>query len=129
MISLDQVVAQISNKFFINIVLNLKIPINQNYDCDFLVTNDQAANILNKFRNHPSIVMVKTKKKFEKCFSFGEVTWDDLLYKKNNLGNTKASQQSDIPTKILKQNSDYFAGYFCVEISTSVFQNQCSHQI
>ena len=129
MISLDQVVAQISNKFFINIVLNLKIPINHNYDCDFLVTNDQAANTLNKFRNHPSIVMVKTKKKFEKCFSFGEVTWDGLLYKKNNLGNTKASQQSDIPTKILKQNSDYFAGYFCVEISTNVFQNQCSHQI
>ena len=31
----------------------------------------------------------------------------------------KASQQSDIPTKFLKRNSDYFAGYFCGDI------NQC----
>ena len=30
-----------------------------------------------------------------------------------------ASQQSDIPTKILKQNSHYFADYFCGNI------NQC----
>ena len=33
--------------------------------------------------------------------------------KKKNLDTSKPSQQSDIPTKILKQNSDYFAGYVC----------------
>ena len=36
----DQVVAEVFNKFFINIVPNLKIPTNHNYDTDFLVTND-----------------------------------------------------------------------------------------
>ena len=46
------------NKFFINIVPNLKIPTNHNYDTDFLVINDQVADALNKFRNHPSIVMI-----------------------------------------------------------------------
>ena len=30
--------------------------------------------------------------------------------KPNNLDTVKASQQSYIPTKILKQKSDYFAG-------------------
>ena len=79
MISEDQAVARVSNKFFINIVLNLKIPTNHDYDTDFLVTNGQAANALNKFRNHPSIVMIKNKRKFDKCFSFGLVTYDDLL--------------------------------------------------
>ena len=39
--------------------------------------------------------------------------------KTNNLDTIKASQQSDIPTMILKENSDYFAGYFCGNI------NQC----
>ena len=37
----------------------------------------------------------------------------------NTLNTANASQQSDIPTKILKQNSDYFAEYFYENI------NQC----
>ena len=39
--------------------------------------------------------------------------------KTNNLDTTKASQQTDVPTKILKQNSEYFTGYLCGNI------NQC----
>ena len=54
MISEDEAVAEVFNKFFINIVPNLKISLNHNYDTDFIVTNDQVTNALNKFRNHPS---------------------------------------------------------------------------
>ena len=39
--------------------------------------------------------------------------------KTNNLDTAKASQQPDVPNKILKQNSDYFERYFCGNI------NQC----
>ena len=110
--------AEVLNKFFIFLIPNLKKPTNHN-DTDFLVTNELVANALNTFRNHPSIIMIKNKRKTDKCFSFGPVTYDDILKKKHNLDTAKASQQSDIPTKILKQNSDYFAGYFCGNI------NQC----
>ena len=41
------------------------------------------------------------------------------IYQKKNLDTAEASQQPDIPTKILKQNSDYFSKYFCGNI------NQC----
>ena len=112
-------VAEVFHKFFINIVPNLKIATNHNYDTDFLVTNDQVINALNKCRNHPSIVMIKNKRKIDQCFSFGPVTYDDILKKKKNLDTAKTSQQSDIPIKIVKQNSDYFAGYFFGNI------NQC----
>ena len=92
MISADQVVAEVFNKFFINVVLNLKITINHNYDIDFLVTNDQVINALNKFRNDRSIIMIKNKRKTDQCFSFGSVTYDDILKKKtNNLDTAKAS--------------------------------------
>ena len=37
---------------------------------------------------------------------------DQVLKIANTLDTAKASQQSDIRTKILKQNSDYFAEYF-----------------
>ena len=117
MILEDQTVAELFNKFFVNIVLNLKIPTNHNYDTYFLVTNDQVANALNKFTNHPSIVMINNKRKTDQCFSVRPVAYDDIL--KKYLDTAKASQQSDIPTKILKQNSDYFRRYYCGNI------NQC----
>ena len=121
-ISEDQAVADVFNKFFFIILPNLT-PTNHNYDTDFLVTNDQVANALNKFRNHPSIIMIKNKRKTNQCFSFGPVTYDDILKKTNNLDTAKASQQSDIPTKILKQNSDYFAGYFYRNINQCILKS------
>ena len=56
--------------------------------------------------------MIKNKKKNDQSFSFGRITYDDFLKKVKALDISKASQQSDIPTKIWKQNSDYFAEYF-----------------
>ena len=64
--------------------------------------------------------MIKNQTKTNQCFSFGPVTYDDILKKTNNLDTAKASQQSDVPTKILKQNLDYFARYSCGNI------NQCT---
>ena len=81
-ISEDQEVVEVFNKFLIDIAPNLKIFPNHNYDTDFIVTNDQVKNALNKFRNHPSIVMIKSKRKIDQCFSFGPVTYDDILKKK-----------------------------------------------
>ena len=75
--------AEVFSRFFINIVPNLKIPTNHNDDTDFLVTNDEVANAVNKFRNHPSIIMIKNKRKTNQCFSFGPVTYDNILKKAN----------------------------------------------
>ena len=127
MLSEDQVVAESFNKIFINIAQKLKIPTTQNYNTAFIVTNDQVPNTLNKFRNNPSIVTIKNKRKIDQCFSFGPATYDDNLKKTNNLDNTKSCQQFNIPTKILKQDSDYFAECF-LKMSINVFQNQRSRQ-
>ena len=81
-ISEDQAVAEVFNKFFINIVSNLKISSDLNCDTEFIVTNDQVTNALNKFRNHPSIVMINSKRKIYQSFYFGPVTYD-YIYKKN----------------------------------------------
>ena len=108
----DQALAEVFNKFFINIVPNLKISTDHGYDNDFIATDDQVINAVNKFRNHSSIIMIKNKKVTDQSFSFGSVTYDDVLKIVNTLDTAKASQKSDIPTKILKQNSDYFAEYY-----------------
>ena len=95
----------------------MKISIDPGYDNDFIATDDLVANAVNKFGNHSSIIMMKNKKKNDQSFSFGPVTYDDVLKTVNTLDTAKASQQSDIPTKILKQNSDYFAEYFYENIN------------
>ena len=56
-------------------------------------------------------------------FFFGPVTYDDVLRKVNTLDTAKASQQSDIPTRILKQKSDYFAEYFYENINQCIFKS------
>ena len=45
------------NKFLINIVPNLKISTDLGYDNDFIATDDQVTNAVNKFRNHSSIMI------------------------------------------------------------------------
>ena len=62
-ISEDQDVAKVFNKFFVNFVPNLKISTDHGYNTGFSTTDDHVTNALNKFRNHPSIVMIKKKKK------------------------------------------------------------------
>ena len=53
----DQDVAEVFNKYFINIVLNLEISTYHDYDNDFMATDDKVANAVNKFGNHSSIIM------------------------------------------------------------------------
>ena len=59
----DQAVAEVFSKFFVNVFPNLKISTDHDYDNDFIATDDQVTNAVNKFRNDPSIIMIKNKKK------------------------------------------------------------------
>ena len=103
----------------------MKISTDHGSDNDFIATDDPVTNAVNKFKNHSSIIMIKKQEKNDQSFSFGPVTYDDILKIVNTLDTAKASKQSDIPTKILKQNSDYSAEYFYENIyqciSKSIF--------
>ena len=60
-------------------VLNLKKSTDDGYDTDLIATDDHVRNALNKFRNHPNIITMKNKKKNNQIFSFGPITYDDVL--------------------------------------------------
>ena len=97
----------------------MKISADYGYDNEFIASDDQVTNTFNKFKNNPSIIMMKNKKKKDGSFSFAPTTYDGVLKKVKTLDIAKAFLQSEIPTKILKLNSDYFAEYFYENI------NQC----
>ena len=56
--------------------------------------------------------MINSKIEQEIIFSFTTVQYDDVLKNSKNLNVSKASQQIDIPTRILLENSEYFSLYF-----------------
>ena len=60
----------------------METPFNRNNDTNFIVRNGQVVNALNKIRNHPSIVMIKNKRKIAQCFFLDPVTCDDILKNK-----------------------------------------------
>ena len=122
-------VAEIFNNFFVNIVPSLKIPNNHNCNMDFQKTDDPVLNVINKYRHHSSIVMINSKIETESIFSFATVQYEDVLRKTKNLNVSKASQQSDIPTKILINNSEYFSLYFHENTNYCLEQSLFPHDL
>ena len=80
----------------------MKISTDHGYDTDFIPTDNQVTNTLNKFRNHLCIVMIKIKKKNDQTFSFNFV---------------KVFPKSDILTN---KNSDYFGEYFYKNVTNCI---------
>ena len=63
-----------------------------------------------RYRNHPSIVVIKKFCNSKSHFSFKNVQMEEILKELNNLNINKATQNINIPTKVIKENSDIF-GY------------------
>ena len=106
-ISEDKAIAEVFNKFFINIVPNLKISVENDFDTNFLKSEDPGLNAISKYKNHPSVIIIKKTNRVR--FFFSPAQYDDILKNMKSLDTGKISKQTYIPTKILKQNSEYIA--------------------
>ena len=62
-----------------------------------------------KYQNHPSIKTILEKCNFS--FSFKTVSLTDIEKEMKSLNTNKAFHSSDILTKILKQNVDFFSPF------------------
>ena len=86
-------IAEIFNIYFTNIVSNLKIPLYQDTDFawgfDPFVGDDPITYILEKYKNHPSIIAIKNFCHENKTFNFETIKRDDVLKKKKFLGRSK----------------------------------------
>ena len=92
---------------FSNIVSNLNIEGYSN--CDPLANNirDPVLKCIVKYRNHPSILAIGEV--FQRPpFSFSKIQRDEVLSDILKLETSRASQDTHIPTKIVKENADIF---------------------
>ena len=118
--------AEVLNNFFSNIVKDLKIPEYENFDHSFENVEDPVLRAILKYKNHPSITVIKKKAK-NSVFSFYEVDKDKIKKEINRLNKNKASRKSDIPIKIIHDDVDIFADFIAESlkgaIKTSNFSN------
>ena len=123
--------AKVLNAFFSSIVRTIDIqqynvddPICENINGPFLMT--QA---ITKYRNHPSIVAIAKFCTSKSHFSFKNVQKEEILKELNSLNINKATNNTDIPTKITKENSDIFGDFIFSNlnccINTSLYPYHC----
>ena len=108
------------NEFFSNIVDDLEISKYSKYESFIDNVEDQTLGAILKYKNHPSIITTQNKFKNGDAFYFRELEKEEIQKQICNLNNNKASQHSDIPTKIIKSNSDIFSDFLCVSINSSI---------
>ena len=72
-----------------------------------------------KYRAHPSIIAIKENCNSSTPFNFSFVDKEDILKEIKNLTANKAIQNTDIPTKLIKENSDIFADFIVENLNDS----------
>ena len=119
----DFEIAQTFNKYFQNLVPNVDLKVPSNLLCQTPEHGNEVLAAIYKYQSHPNIKTILEKCNFS--FSFKTVSLTDIEKEMKSLNTNKASHSSDIPTKILKQNVDFFSpfilGYVNKSTSSSTF--------
>ena len=73
-----------------------------------------------KYKNHPSIIFIRRFRHQVSNFTFSCIDKNTVLKEIRGLSITKASQDTDLPVKILKEHADYFSEFICIQFNDSV---------
>ena len=120
LVKTDLETAEVLNNFFSNIVQNLDISRYSNDEPLVSNTNDATLKAILKYRNHPSIIAIQNKCKDKGSFNFIEVDQKQIVKKILKLDVNKASQNSHISIKVLKDNPDIFSNFLCNNFNNSM---------
>ena len=125
-ISRDDQIAKKFSEYFINIPI-LNMPSN-GYKCPDSSEQDPILKILDKYKNHPSIKLIKTKNNFQ-VFKFSQIDIEEVTKSFQSLDPKKAAQKDDIKTNLLKKNIDFFAKYTCDDINDSIRSSKFPNEL
>ena len=97
------------NNCFNSIVKKLDISIDQDLFNDASIFDDTIIAAVYKYKKYLSILKIKEKVKRHDLFSFYRVNPDKMLKILQNIDSKKATQQCDIPVRIIKENKFMFS--------------------
>ena len=103
-ISDDENIAKTFNNFFLNVAKNLNLKVDENLlNQNLGFIEDPVLRTIKSYKNHPSIKGIE-KNVERKSFSFSFATVTDIEQQLKNLNPKKAFEDTDIPTRIIKEN-------------------------
>ena len=107
----DQIIAETFNSYFANIVESLDIQGFVTYDYSYQPELDYITNIINKFKNHPSIMKIKENIVITERFNFEPVDESVIYDKIDSLDKRKPTTYNNIPARILVENKDIISPF------------------
>ena len=125
-ISRDDQIAKKFSEYFINIPI-LNMP-GYGYKCPDSSEQDPILKILDKYKNHPSIKLIKAKNNSQ-VFKFGQIDIEEVKKSFQSLDLKKAAQKDDIKTNLLKKNIDFSAKYTCNDINDSIRSSKLPNEL
>ena len=111
------------NEFFSNVVTNLNIPQFNQIDRTSENISDPVIKAIVKYRAHPSIIVIKENCTSKSNFNFSFAEKVDILKEIKMLLSNKATQNTDIPTKLIKDNADIFAEFVFISLNKCIEQS------
>ena len=97
---------------FSNVVTNLNIPQFNQIDRTSENISDPVIKAIVKYRAHPSVIEIKENCTSKSNFNFSFFEKVDILKEIKMLQSNKATQNTKIPTKLIKHNGVIFMEFF-----------------
>ena len=110
--------------FFSKIISNLNVPKNPVSDPISNDINNPVLKSILKYKDHRSIKAIEKISKLNSLFKFCNVEKGEILNEIVNLDAWKSCQDTDVPTKIIKENADIFADFIHPAINASINKNE-----
>ena len=73
-----------------------------------------------KYRDHPNIITIKRFRYQTVSFHSSYIDKKTVLKIIRSLSNNKASQETDLPVSVVKENAEYFAEIICSQFNESI---------
>ena len=79
------------------------------------------AKITERYKTHPSIRLIKEQvNKVDKKFSFENICYEDIREEVTKLYSKISTQDADVTSRILKENTDIFANFFYLHYNKAI---------
>ena len=120
-ISDNKEISETLSNFFSEVVTNLNLPHYDDPTVNIEFMDDPVARAVEKYKNHPSIRLIKENYRNTKnTFHFENVSAKEIEKELKNLLSHKAAQDSDVATKVIKDNIDFFTPVLLEVFNTSL---------
>ena len=112
------------NTFFSTIISNLNIPEYPATDPISNDINDPVQKSILKYKDHASIKSIEKIAQLNSSFKFLNVEKREILHEIVNLDTSKLWQDTDVPTKIIKENTNVLSDFIHLAINMTINKNE-----